>query len=321
MEEYRQSAFYYLRLIARWKMQFLIITLIAVVAAAVFSSSFFIKPRYKSNATVYPANVIPFSEESTTEQILQMLQSTYIRDAVIEKFHLASHYRIDTTGKEAHAALYGMYKSYVSIAKNQYESVDIEVTDTDPQLACDMVNEIIFQLNNKISTLHKEKTREVKKIVEGQLKLKTDQLDSLGKNLQELRVKYNILDYNIQTTEVTRGYMKALAGGKTGQGIKDIDNLLRNLEEKGGDYYKMKVEYDAVLGSYNAVRNEYDNILRELDKRFTYTYVVSSPTPSDKKSYPVRWLIVLISVVAANMFLFSVIIINDYRKRLQENNL
>jgi uncharacterized protein involved in exopolysaccharide biosynthesis len=315
MEEYRQSALYYIRLIARWKWQFLIITLIAVVASAVFSSEFFIKPRYKSSATVYPANVIPFSDESTTEQILQMLQSTYVRDAVIKKFNLANHYKIDTTGKESKAALNNMWKSFVSIDKNQFESVDIEVTDTDPQLACDMVNEIIFQLNHKISTLHKDKTREVKKIVETQLKIKSQQLDSLGKGLQELRVKYQILDYNIQVEEVTKGYMHSLSMGK---GSKDIDVLLRNLEEKGGDYYKMKVAYDGVLQGYNAVRNEYDNILRELSKDFTYTYVVSDPTPSDKKSYPVRWLIVVIAVIAANLFLFSMIIINDFRKRFQE---
>jgi uncharacterized protein involved in exopolysaccharide biosynthesis len=316
MNEYKESALYYIRLISRWKMQFLIVTVIAVVASAVFSSEYFIKPRYKSSATVYPANIVPFSDESTTEQMLQMLQSNYIRDIIIEKFDLYKHYKIDTTGKEARAAMEGMYKSFVNISKNEYESVDIEVTDTDPQQACDMVNEIIAQLNQKISDLHKGKTREVKKIVEGQLKLKTQQLDSLGKGLQELRVKYQILDYNIQVEEVTKGYMQSL---HTGKGSKDIDVLLRNLEEKGGDYYKMKVNYDGVLGSYNAVRNEYDNILRELDKRFTYTYVVSTPTPSDKKSYPVRWLIVVISVVAANMFLFTMVILNDFRKKFQEN--
>ncbi|HEX8514733.1 MAG TPA: hypothetical protein VF868_00950 [Bacteroidia bacterium] len=312
MNEYRQSILYYLNLIATWKYHFLVVTVSAVIASAVFSSEFFMKPRYKSSATVYPANVVPFSDESTTEQILQMFQSTHIRDAIIRKFDLAKHYDIDTTGKEWKAALNGMYNSFVNIDKNQYESVDIEVTDTDPVQARDMVNEIIFLLNDKISSLHKQKTREVKKIVEGQLNIKTRQLDSLGKGLQELRVKYQILDYNIQVEEVTKGYMQSL---NTGKGSKDIDVLLRNIEEKGGDYYKMKVSYDAILGSYNTVRAEYDNILRELDKKFTYTYVVTEPSVSDKKAYPVRWLIVVISVLAANMFLFTMIIMNDLRKR------
>jgi uncharacterized protein involved in exopolysaccharide biosynthesis len=315
MEEYRDSALYYVRLLGKWKKHFLVVTIIAAAAAAIFSSSFFIKPRYKSGATVYPANILPFSEESATEQLLQMLQSTYIRDAVISKFDLAKHYNIDTTAKEGRTALYSMYQTFVSIGKNQYESVDIEVTDTDPQMASDMVNAVIFALNNKISTLHKEKTREVKELLEKQLKIKGDQLDSLNRILQELRIKYHVLDYNIQVKEATKGYMRTASSGK---GSKDIDDLLRNLEEKGGDYYKTKVIYDGVLNAYSQVRNDYDNTLKELNKKFTYTYVVSTPTPSDKKSYPVRWLIVLISVVAANMFLFGVIIINDYRNRLQE---
>jgi uncharacterized protein involved in exopolysaccharide biosynthesis len=318
MEEYRQSAFYYLRLLGKWKIHFLLITVISAIAAAVFSSSFFIKPRYKSSATVYPANILPFSEESATEQLLQMLQSAYVRDQVIHKYDLAKHYGIDTAAKEGHTALLNTFQSFVSISKNQYESVDIEVTDTDPQMAADMVATIVFALNNKISTLHKQKTAEVKDVLAKQMKLKSDQLDSLNRILQELRVKYHILDYNIQVKEASKGYMKSVSGGRAS---KDIDDLLRNLEERGGEYYKAKVIYDGTLNAYTLVRNDYDNTLKELNKNFTYTYVVSDPVPSDKKSYPVRWLIVLISVVAANMFLFAIIIINDYKKRLEENRL
>ncbi|MDF2436800.1 MAG: hypothetical protein K0Q95_1176 [Bacteroidota bacterium] len=318
MEEYRQSAFYYIRLLGKWKIHFLLITIISALAAALFSSSFFIRPRYKSSATVYPANILPFSEESATEQLLQMLQSAYVRDEVIRKFDLAKHYNIDTAAKEGRTALLNTYQSFVSISKNQYESVDIEVTDTDPQMASDMVSTIVFALNKKISTLHKQKTTEVRDVLAKQMKLKSDQLDSLNKVLQELRVKYHILDYNIQVKEASKGYMKSVAVGK---GSKDIDDLLRNLEEKGGEYYKTKTIYDGVLNAYTLVRNDFDNTFKELNKNFTYTYVVSDPTPSDKKSYPVRWLIVLISVVAANMFLFAIVIINDYKKRIQDNRL
>lgn len=312
MQEYTQSAYYYIRLLLRWKVQFIVVTLIAAIAAAVFSGEWFIKPRYKSSATVYPANVVPFSEESTTEQILQIFQSGHIRDAVIRKFDLAKHYGVDTTGKEGHAKLIGTYQFFVSISKTQYESVEIEVTDTDPQLAADMVNEIILQLNNKISALHKQKSREVGLVLQKQMKLKQTQLDSLNAIMQELRVKYQILDYNIQVKEVTKAYMKGLGSGKV---PADVDVMMRNLEEKGGDYYKAKVIYDVILQGYSQVSNDYDNVQKELNKNFTYTYVVSTPNVADKKSYPVRWLIVVISVLSANMFLFLVIIVNDFRKR------
>src|ERR1700752_606254 len=101
MEEYTLSILYYVKLLKKWRTQFIVVTVVAILASAVFSSDMFIKPRYKSSATVYPANVIPFSGESTTEQILQMLESNYIRDAVIRKYNLAGHYEIDTTAKDA----------------------------------------------------------------------------------------------------------------------------------------------------------------------------------------------------------------------------
>ena len=314
-EEYSSSAIHYIKLLMTWKKQFIVITLLAIGASALFSSAWFIKPRYKSKATVYPANVEPYSEESTTEQVLQVFQSNEIRNAVIQKFNLAKHYGVDTTGKEAQANLIGTYQFFVSISKTQFESIEIEVTDTDPQLACDMVNEIVLQLDKKVTSMHNLKSLEVKQMIEMQMKNKERQLDSMGAYLQEIRSKYQILDYNIQTEEVTKGYMVALNNGKGGQGMKDIDQLYRNLAEKGGDYYRTKVAYDGVLNGYNLVRNDYDNVMKELSKKFTYTYSVTTPTPADKKSYPVRWLIVVISVVSANMFLFFAIIAMEYKRR------
>lgn len=315
MEDYKQSAFYYIRLLAKWKIQFIIVTVIAIAASAVFSSEWFIKPRYKSSAVLYPANVEPYSEESTTEQILQVLQSTDIRDAVIKKFDLAHHYGVDTTKKEGHAALIGMYQTFVSISKTQYESVMIEVTDTDPKTAAAMVSEIIARLNVKIRSMHREKTLEVAALLSGHMSFVQHQMDSLNSNMQELRVKYHILDYKEQVQEATKGYMKALVSGK---GVKDIDDLLRNLEEKGGDYYRMAVIYDGLLQDYNKVHNDYNNAMKEVSKDFTFSNVVSSPVPSDKKSYPVRWLIVLISVVSADALLFVLIILGDFRRREKE---
>lgn len=316
MEEYRSSAFHYIRLLAKWKIHFVVVTVIAVIASAVFSSEYFIHPRYKASATVYPANVVPFSEESTTEQILQIFQSDKIRDEVIRKFDLVKHYGVDTSAKEGHAALLGIYQTFVSISKTQYEAINIEVTDTDPLTAYKMVNEIIFQLNDKVSSMHKEKAKEVQAVLSQQLQLKKAQLDSLNGVMQGLRTQYHILDYSIQVKEVTKGYMKSLGSGKAS---KDIDDMMRNLEEKGGQYYEAKTMYDAVLNGYTQVHNEYDNVLKELNKKFTYSYMVSNPSIPDKKSYPVRWLIVLISVVSADALLFVLIIINDFRKREHHN--
>jgi len=308
MEEYTKNSSYLVRLIIKWKTHFIIVSLAAIILSTLFSSEWFIKPRFKSVATVYPANVIPYGDESNTEQILQVLQSTEIRDAIVTKFNLFEHYGITKTENSAQAKLIGTYQYFVSITKTEFESVDIKVTDTDPKLACDMVNEIIVQLNNKISKLHKEKASEVVQLLNKQLKLESSQLDSLNKGMQELRSKYQILDYDIQVKEASKEYVKTKNS--------NASSLMKSLEEKGGEYYQYKKIYDGLIISYNKTRTEYNTAMKELNKNFTYTYVVSPPSVSDKKAYPIRWLIVSISTFSANFLLLIIIIFLNNKKKL-----
>jgi len=72
-----------INLLARWKKQLMIVGLASLVLSAVFSSPFFIKPKFKSTAIVYPSNLIAYSTESATEQMLQITQSTDIRDKML----------------------------------------------------------------------------------------------------------------------------------------------------------------------------------------------------------------------------------------------
>jgi uncharacterized protein involved in exopolysaccharide biosynthesis len=313
MQEYSESSYRYLKLIGKWKLQFGIVTLIAIIAAAVFSGEWFIKPKYKSFAIVYPSNITPYSEESTSEQMLQLFGSADIRNALVKKFDLYSHYRIDSADKTALAQMSAVYESNVEISRTQYESVDISVLDEDPELACSMVNEIINCMNLKARELQREKTREVEKVLRDQMASQKKDIDSIDNTLHELRVKYQLFDYDMQVKEVTKSYLKALNGG--GKNLKEIDAMMRNLEEKGGEYYRLSKTMDALIKSYDKTKVQYDNTVKDLTKELTYANVVTKPSPSYKKAYPVRWLIVVASVASANLFLFLVLIIIDSRKK------
>lgn len=308
MNENTPTNHYLIELIIKWKKHFIIVTILSIAASAIFSSSFFIAPIYKSFAIVYPSNIIPYSNESPTEQLVQLLEATDIRESVIRKFNLAAHYNIDTTANLGVFNLIKKYQSNVEISQTQFNSIEIKVFDTDPQLACDMVNEIIKALNLKARSLQRAKTKEVLEIVNNQLLVKKKQMDSINSALQTMRVKYQILDYGIQVKEYSKSYLKALSSGGSKGSIKDIDNMMRNLEEKGGEFYQMKQTFDVVLNSYNTSKLEYDKVESDMNKLLTYTNIISKPIPTDKKSYPIRWLIVFISVISTNLFLLLLII-------------
>ena len=168
---------------------------------------------------------------------------------------------------------------------------------------------VIPVYKTKARNLQREKTKEVLTIVSNQLIVKRTQVDSVNAILQELRVKYQLLDYEVQVKEVTKSYLKALSSGARKENLKDIDALMRNLEEKGGAYYQMKETFDILLQSYNTSKLEYDKVMSDLNKMLTYTNIVSPPAPADKKSYPIRWVIIVISVISANFFLFLILTI------------
>ncbi len=88
-----------INLLLKWRIHLMVILAVALVLAVIFSSPFFITPKFKSIAVIYPANVSPYSEESETEQMYQVLQSQDIIDSVITKFNLAAHYKISSDYK------------------------------------------------------------------------------------------------------------------------------------------------------------------------------------------------------------------------------
>jgi len=316
MKEYTNSNYFFIQLIMKYKWHFIIITVGAIIIAAIFSSEFFIKPKYKSTSTLYPSNLTSYSDESPSEQMLQLLQASDVRDGVIKKFNLAEHYQIDTTQKNGKTALVGEYESNIKIKRTQYESIEIEVMDTDPVLARDMVLQIIAGVNLKARNLQREKTMEVLNMYKNQLKIKRTQVDSLFNILQELREKNNLLDYDIQAKEATKSYLKGITSGKNKESLKDASNLLKSLEQKGGLYYEASRSFDVALASYNNTKIEYDNTNKDLFKELTYTNIVVKPTIADKKSYPVRWLIVVMTVGSANAMLFLLLLFLEKRKEI-----
>jgi len=305
------------RLIVKYKLPLLIVVVAAVGLSVLFSCPWFVKPKYKSYAVVYPSNLIPYSSETPTEQMLQLFKSEDIRMTLIDSFDLAAHYNIDTTHTKYITRVKNQLDDNVNIRKTEFESIIIEAFDSDPQVACNLVLEIIRQFNVKARQLQREKTAEVVKIYEDQLKEKQRQIDSIQGCLMSLREDYNIYDFNIQLKEYTRGYLKAVNAGRGG--IPVYDSMFTNLGKHGGEYLFLGGYLASLAGSYNDIKVLYDEAKSDLTKELTYVNVVTSPFVAENKAYPIRWLIVLVSTFASLLLSLIVISIIE-RQRLQKTN-
>ena len=136
------------------------------------------------------------------------------------------------------------------------------------------------------------------------LDAKEKEIDSLNTQLKELKVKYGIIDYEAQAKEASKEYYKSLAGNP--KKIADLVDAIRKLEEKGGEFITLNTHMRNALKDYSKILSDYQNSKRDVEKKLTYTNVVTKPIIPDKRSYPVRWAVVLAS--ALSTFFFSLLL-------------
>ena len=319
-----ESQFYQinvLQLLLKWKFHLVIIVVIAVILAVVFSSPFFITPKFESNAVVYPANISPYSDESETEQMLQIFQSNEIRDSIIKKFDLARHWEIDSSYKYFYTTLMWEYSQNVKIGKTPYEGVSVEVMDKDPQMACDIVNSILDYYDKKVRRMHEIKFNEVVMMFERAIRKKQNYIDSLENKFYELSTEYGLLDYSSQSREIARGYLKTIDGsGASHINSKEVLRLKENIEKKGGEFIYLQFLLEQEAESFAALKGDYEKAYMDADRQFSYTNIITKPFVADKKAYPVRWLIVVISAIASFFVAFLVVLIIENYKGMTKHS-
>jgi hypothetical protein len=296
-----------LDILVKWKIHLIAIAIIAALLAVFFSSPFFMTPLYKSYGIVYPSNISPYSDESETEQMVQLFNSKDIRDSVIRKFDLPKHWGIDSAYRYYRSTMEWEWSQRVRISKTPLEAVQIEVLDPDPQIACDMVTAIINYYNLKVRGLHKEKFEEVVMNYNYVMEVKREYLDSLKNCVTKLGMNYGLMQFEAQTREVMRALLQ-------NPGSAEAKRYKRILEQHGGDMLLLSEMIRAEADGFSTYKITADQALLDFNRKYTHANILTEPFPADKKSYPIRWLIVTFSTLAAIFLAILVIGIIENRK-------
>ena len=232
------------------------------------------------------------------------MESQDIMDSVVENFDLMKHYEIGKDYKYWKTALIGEYRDNVSISKTPYDAVKIKVLDKDPQIACDMVNDIIRLYDQKVGKLHKIKRWETVQMYKKQLDEKSIFIDSLKKELSEITGNNDIINYSYLSGENSIAYFNSnlKKDNETNDFLPEVISLIELISNESMNYTDVRLEYEQELRFYNA--------------DMTFSNVISEPFAADKKSYPVRWVIVSLCSISA--FILSIFVIYTLdRKELQ----
>ncbi len=308
----------------------LTVTLAALVVSVVVS--LLITPRYSSSVTIYPSPVsgisrsligsdlsrvdmMSFGQESDAERLLQLLQSDVIRDRMIERYNLMEHYGINENSRYPYTALNRKYNSNVNFGKTRYMAIDIEVQDTDPAVAASMANDIAAYVDSVMNHMMRDRALRSLAIVEEEYRRLKQDVSVLEDSLRKIR-EMGIIDYESQAEVLNEAYAAAVLNRDTA-GINFFSEKLGMLSSYGGAYINLRDNLVLHLEKLNELRSFVDEARINAEGFMPYKYVVSDAREAEKKSYPVRSVIVAASTVSAFLLtLFALLLTDAFRRQV-----
>jgi uncharacterized protein involved in exopolysaccharide biosynthesis len=310
-----------------WAKRILLITIsiIAFIISAIVSLT--ITPKFKSAVVLFPASsasisksllsrnttpqndIVRFGGEEEGEQLMQVLNSEEIRGKIIQKFNLAHHYKIDTTKGFWRTALFGEYKGNIKFMRTELMSVVIEVLDTKPDTAALIANEISNQVDSVMTRIQHDRAKQGLAIVEKEYNAMVDQMHLMEDSLKKIG-ELGVVNNKSQSKAFNDAYAKVLVEGKT-QGAKLIENKLKILAKYGGNYDDLTNLLLYETQRLSELKGKYMEAKVDAEQSIPHKFVVDRAYPSERKAYPKRSLIVLMSTLSAFFVALLLLIIRD----------
>ncbi len=311
-----------------WRKHLIIICAVAAFLAMVFSSPLFITPLYKSSVVLFPvssnsvskallsdqptakSDILEFGEDEQTEQMLQILSSSIIRDKVVAKYDLMKHYGISNDSKFKYTNLYKEYENNITFRRTEFMAVKITVLDKDPQMAADIANSISELLDSTKNTMQRERAVKGFKIVEQEYNRLQNEISGEEDSLKKIR-EFGVFDYESQSEMMNQQLAIEIAHGNA-RGIKALEDKLEVLAKYGGAYVSIRDQLEHEKKQLSYLKARYEEAKVDAEETLPQKFVVESAHKAEKKSYPVRWIIILVSTLA--VFFLSVLIIISIEK-------
>jgi capsular polysaccharide biosynthesis protein len=284
-----------------WKSKkpILIITAIAAIASIVVS--FLITPLYLSSAIVFPAassnvsfdaqrNVkaaaMDFGEEEQAEQLVQILQSSRIKDRIVKKYALLADYEISENDPNKYYKLNKAYYGNFSFNRTRFGSIQIDVLDKDPKKAAAMANDIVDLIDTVKNEMIRERTIPAFEINLRKKKQMEYERDSLLTRLEEL-AQLGVLPNDVRAT-----LYQALVDSKSPAEKTEIQRKLDINSKYGSVYDGLEYQRNEKIVKIEDFRVSYEQAESDANAKFNHKFVVEKAVVADRKEKPKRMIIV-----------------------------
>lgn len=322
MENNQYNSFSLMKFIWAKRKWLLVICAVTIVVSAV--CSFFIKPKYQSTAVIYAPrtnsmakillneenynerlDIKAYASEEETEQMMQLLDAREIKDSLIKRYNLAEHYDIDTNSKGWYTKIMKIMKNEIEVKRTNFGAISIAVKDHDPVIACQMTNDILRLLDTIKNRTERERAVAAYHAL-------CEQMDSIDREVRriddsiQICMQNGVFDVEAQSERVMQQYAIAVAQGNTAA----INRLTKEQEKLSlwGPRLDALQNMQYTFLKYQALcKQKMLDARLDMKGSMPVKFVVERPIVADKKCYPKRSLVVLISTLS--VLILSVIVL------------
>lgn len=310
-----------------WKNRMVISIVTGVAALASLVISFLLTPLYLSTAIVFPAatstvsfseqrnakaSAMDFGEEEQAEQLVQILQSSPVRDKIVARFDLFNHYEIKPDDVNKYYKLGKAYSEHITFTRTRYGSIQIDVLDKDPVLAAEIANKIVDLIDTVKNDMVKERTipafeinKRKKEILEATLKAVNSKLDTLSK-------------LGVVTSEGRATLFAAYNDAKGGEDKAYFKKQLDVNNTYGAEFDGLVMLRDEKTVKLAEFEDSYEQAESDAYTDFNHKFIVERAVVADKKDKPKKAIIVLVSVISTFIFMVFLLLISEKIKELRK---
>lgn len=327
--------------INRWKQLVLRALALALVVSVVVA--LLLPNIYKSTSVFYPTN--PSSTDpdrivaeggrlelggrnEDLDRVITIGQSQPVAENIIRRFKLHEHYDAGEPGDDvADNAALNEFTSNLDIVHNDRDAIELTFLDTDKMLAARIANALVRSIDSVNQQLTLANRGKVLELYAQRRRFLEREYRSTYDSLLAGRRRYGVYGLALESRYLAKAIIgtenalrQAEGEGNSGEAA-GLRRALRGLTKAdGGNIFNLEsyvagndqmgtlyARFSDVRGRLIKARSDYESASLSISGKISSIYVVQEAYPATRKAKPVRWFIIMSSVLVT--FVLSVIFI------------
>jgi uncharacterized protein involved in exopolysaccharide biosynthesis len=243
---------------------------------------------------------LEFGAEEEAEKALQILQSSKLTERLVRNYNLMEHYKIDPKSALKKTKLADKIGANFSFSRTRYLSIKVDVLDEDPVMAAKMANGILDLYDSIKNEIQLEVAIPALDIVKRQMQAKENEINAIKTELQKLGAE-GVTNYEEQSRALNEEIYKARAAGKMDK-VAELVDQSKNLVQYGGQFTALTELLQLELDKLSDLKAKFERAEVDVKETLNNKFTVSGADVAEQRAYPVRKLIVLVSLLASLFF-------------------